>query len=204
MRRWTPEATRCWLRRSCNVVKIQSPEGTPVAVVVVVTAASKGNLGPMLYIPDDTKIVSRKRKEKKRMKVKSASQAQANYTSAAALVPARYEAGVSTADWQAKALDGQTLYVAKLQDPEVLARRAKNIGKVSDSDWRSNTITKGRGIIGARMTAAAPKQQANWAPYRSALEAVTLPPKTADPMSNLMNRAGAVVQAMVNTKKSVG
>jgi hypothetical protein len=192
------------LRRSCSVVKIQSPEGTPVVVVAAVTAASKGTLRPRLYIPADPKIVSRTRKEKNRMKVKSASQAQANYTSAAALVPARYEAGVSTADWQAKALDGQTLYVAKLQDPEVLARRAKNIGKVSDSDWRSNTITKGRGIIGARMTAAAPKQQANWAPYRSALEAVTLPPKTADPMSNLMNRAGAVVQAMVNTKKSVG
>jgi hypothetical protein len=138
------------------------------------------------------------------MKVKSASQAQANYTAASALVPARYEAGVSTSDWQAKALDGQALYVQRLQDPEVLARRAKNIGKVSDSDWRSAAITKGRGIIGARMTAAAPKQQANWAPYRSALEALTLPAKTADPMTNLTNRAGAVVQAMVATKKSVG
>jgi hypothetical protein len=138
------------------------------------------------------------------LKVKSASLAQANYTAAAALVPARYEAGVSTADWQAGALGGQALYVARLQDPDVLARRAKNIAKVSDGEWRASAISKGRGIIGARMTAAAPKQQANWAPYRAALESVTLPPKTADPMSNLVNRAGAVVQAMVNTKKSVG
>jgi hypothetical protein len=138
------------------------------------------------------------------MKVKSASLAQANYTAAAALVPARYEAGVTTADWQSKALDGQSLYVARLSDPEVLARRAKNISKVSDAEWRSSAIAKGRGTIGSRMTAAAPKQQANWAPYRAALESLTLPPKTADPMTNLTNRAGAVVQAMVATKKSVG
>lgn len=138
------------------------------------------------------------------MKVKSASTAQANYTAAAALVPARYEAGVTTADWQAPALAGQGLYVARLSDPDVLARRAKNIGKVADADWRSSTISKGRPIIGARMTAAAGKQQANWAPYRSALESLTLPAKTADPMTNLTNRAGAVVQAMVATKKSVG
>ena len=138
------------------------------------------------------------------MKVKSASLSQANYTAAASLVPARYEAGVSGADWQAPALAGQSLYVARLSDPDVLARRAKNIGKVSDSDWRSNTVAKGRPIIGARMTAAAPKQQANWAPYRAALESLTLPAKTADPMTNLTQRAGAVVQAMVATKKSVG
>jgi hypothetical protein len=145
-----------------------------------------------------------KKANDEKMKVKSASLAQANYTAAAALVPARYRAGVTSADWQAPALAGQALYVQRLQDPDVLARRAKNIGKVSDSDWRSAADTKGSPIIGARMTAAAPKQQANWAPYRAALESLTLPPKTADPMSNLTNRAGAVVQAMVNTKKSVG
>jgi hypothetical protein len=138
------------------------------------------------------------------MKVKSASLSQANYTAAAALVPSRYKAGVQSAEWQGKALEGQALYVQRLQDPDVLARRAKNIGKVSDADWRNAADTKGSPIIGARMTAAAPKQQANWAPYRSVLESLTLPPKTADPMSNLTNRAGAVVQAMVNTKKSVG
>jgi len=138
------------------------------------------------------------------MKVKSASQAQANYTAAAALVPARYKAGVATATWQQPALDGQALYVQRLADPDVLARRAKNIGKVSDGEWRSAADSKGSPIIGARMTQAAPKQQANWAPYRQALEALTLPPKSADPMTNVTNRVGGVVQAMVATKKSVG
>jgi hypothetical protein len=138
------------------------------------------------------------------LKVKSQAQAQANYTAAAALVPARYKAGVATADWQAAALAGQDLYVTRLQDPEVLARRAKNIGKVSDGEWRTAADTKGSPIIGARMTQAAPKQQANWAPYRAALEGLTLPPKSADPMTNVTNRVGGVVQAMVATKKSVG
>lgn len=178
--------------------------GVPVVVVVVVPIASNRILGLMVYKVDGTPTVPPNRQEKTKMKVKSASQAQANYTAAAALVPARYEAGVTIADWQAPALGGQALYVARLSDPDVLARRSKNIGKVSDAEWRSATITKGRNIIGSRMTAAAPKQQANWAPYRAALEALTLPAKTADPLANLANRAGAVVTAMVNTKKSVG
>lgn len=138
------------------------------------------------------------------MKVKSASQSQKNYEDSTALVPPRFEAGVLVAAWQAPALAGQDLYEAKLRDADVLARRAKNIAKVSDSAWRDAAIRKGRNIIGARMKDAAPKQQANWAPYRSALEALTLPAKTADPMANLMNRAGAVVSAMVETKKVQG
>lgn len=158
----------------------------------------------MLYKADGAKIVLPKRQEKKKLKVKSQAQAQANYTAAAALVPARYKAGVATADWQAAALAGQDLYVQRLQDPEVLARRAKNIGKVSDGEWRQAADTKGSGIIGARMTAAAPKQQAKWAPYRAALEAYTLPPKSADPQTNVINRVGGVVNVMTTTKKSVG
>jgi hypothetical protein len=158
----------------------------------------------MPYKPDGQKIVLPKRQEKEKLKVKSQAQAQANYTAAAALVPARYKAGVATADWQAPALAGQDLYVQRLQDPEVLARRAKNIGKVSDGEWRTAADQKGSPIIGARMTAAAPKQQAKWAPYRAALESYTLPPKSADPQTNVINRVGGVVNVMVQTKKSVG
>ena len=138
------------------------------------------------------------------VKVKSATEAQKNYTDAAAYVPARFEQGVNAATWKQPALDGQELYVTRLADPEVLARRAKNIAKIEDAQWRTDTITKGRSVIGSRMVAAAPKQQANWAPYRSALESLTLPAKVADPIANTTNRVVAVVQAMVNTKKSVG
>jgi hypothetical protein len=136
------------------------------------------------------------------VRVKSAADMKTNYVAAAALVPTRYAQGVKAATWQAEALNGQALYTARMSDPAVLARRSSGISKVSDSTWQNNAVTKGQPIIGARMTAAADKQVQNFAPYAAALSALTLPDKVADPMTNLTQRAGAVVQAMVNTKKA--
>ena len=134
------------------------------------------------------------------VKVKPESEIKKNYEDSTALVPARFEAGVKAATWQSEALEGQDLYVEQMQKAEILARRASGIERVSDETWRSDTITKGRNIIGARMKAASGKQVAGFRPYREALLAVDLPAKTSDPMQNLINRAGAVVMAMVNKK----
>jgi hypothetical protein len=136
------------------------------------------------------------------VKVKSEADMKTNYTAAAGLVPARYTQGVKAATWQAEAIDGQALYTQRMQDPSVLARRSSGIAKVSDDTWRTNAVTKGAPIIGARMTAAVDKQVANYRPYRDALSALTLPDKVADPMTNLTNRAGAVVRVMVDTKRA--
>lgn len=138
------------------------------------------------------------------VKVKSAAESQKNYEDSTALVGTRYTAGVNTATWQAEALKAQPLYEAQMSNPTILARRTKGIQKVSDSSWRTDTIAKGASIIAARMKAAAPKQIAGYAPYRAALEALTLPDRSPDPMQNLIARAGAVVQAMVNTKNQQG
>lgn len=137
------------------------------------------------------------------VKVKSAADMQTNYTAAAALVPARYTQGIKTATWQAQAIAGQGIYVQRMSDPTVLARRAKGIQNVSDATWQNDALTKGAPIIGARMTAAAAKQVQNFAPYAQALSALTLPDRVADPMTNLTARAGAVVQTLVNTKKAL-
>jgi hypothetical protein len=138
------------------------------------------------------------------VKVRPEAQRKTNYVNAATLVPGKYTAGVQSATWQGAALEGQALYVQKLSQPDVLERRAKNIAKVSDGEWRDAAVKKGGPIIGARMTLGADKQIANSRPYIAALEALTLPPRVADGMANLMARGGAVVQAMEATKKSVG
>lgn len=137
------------------------------------------------------------------VKVKSNSEIKQAYEESTATVPRRFKAGVSTAEYQAPALAGQDLYVEQMQRPEILARRAKGIQNISDTEWRKATIDKGATIIGARMKAASQKQVDGFAPYRTALEGVTLPPRTADPMANLMNRAGAIVQALVDKKKEL-
>jgi len=137
------------------------------------------------------------------VKVKSEAEIQKNYEDSTALVPGRFEAGVRTASYQAAALAGQALYEEQMRRDEILRRRATGIEKVSDEAWRRDTIAKGKGVIGARMKAASGKQVAGFRPYREALVSLDLPPRTSDGMQNLINRGGAVVQKMMDTKAAV-
>lgn len=137
------------------------------------------------------------------VKVKPESEIKKNYEDSTVLVPARFEAGVKTAVWQDPSLAGQALYEEKMRDDAVLKRRASGIEKVSDETWRRDTIVKGRGIIGARMKAASDKQIAGFRPYREVLLTVDLPARVADPMQNLINRAGAIVMALANKKEEL-
>lgn len=138
------------------------------------------------------------------VKVKSEAEIKKNFEDSTALVPARFEAGVKTAEWQSAAIAGQDLYEQQMRRDEILARREAGIAKVSNEAWKKDAIDKGKGVIGARMKAASDKQVIGYRPYREALAALTLPPKTTDPMQNLINRAGAVVETMVKTKAAQG
>ncbi len=135
------------------------------------------------------------------VKVKPESEIKKNYEDSTALVPARYEAGIRNATWQQEALAGQDLYEEQMRKEEILRRRAAGIAKVSDESWKQDAINKGRNVIGARMKAASGKQIEGFRPYREALASLDLPPRTSDPMTNLIERAGAVVMKMVETKK---
>ena len=137
------------------------------------------------------------------VKVKPESEIKKNYEDSTALVPGRFEAGVRAASWQGAAIAGQDLYEEQMRRDEILARRSKGIEKVSDEKWRGATIDKGKAVIGSRMKAASDKQLAGYRPYREAMVSLDLPARTSDPMQNLLNRAGAVVQSMVDKKKEL-
>jgi len=138
------------------------------------------------------------------VKVKSEAEIKKNFEDSTALVPARFEAGIKTAEWQNAAIAGQDLYEQQMRRDEILRRRETGIAKVSNEAWKKDAIDKGKGVIGARMKAASDKQVTGYRPYREALSALTLPPRTTDPMQNLINRAGAVVDTMVKTKAAQG
>ena len=138
------------------------------------------------------------------MKVKSQSDIKKNYEQATSIVTERYKTGVASANWKDDALAGQDLYVQTMQDPNVLARRNKGINKVSDDEWRKDTLDKGSGVIAARMKAASPKQAANFEPYRAALEGMTLPARTTDPAQNVANRVTPIAVKFRDIKNSQG
>lgn len=137
------------------------------------------------------------------VKVKPESEIKKNYEDSTALVPGRFEAGIRGATWQAEAIEGQALYEEQMRRDEILRRRSRGIEKVSDEAWRTKAIDKGKPVIGTRMKAASGDMVSGFRPYREALLAVDLPPRVADPMQNLLNRAGAVVLALVNKKKEI-
>ena len=134
------------------------------------------------------------------MDVKSQSEIKKNFEQSTSIVTERYKTGVANGSWKDEALSGQDLYVQRMQDPNVLARRNKGINQVSDEQWRTNTITKGSTVIAQRMKDASGKQASGFEPYRQALESMTLPPKTADPAQNVLNRVTPIAVKFAQLK----
>jgi len=136
------------------------------------------------------------------VKMPSQAQIQQRYTSAIPIVAERYKNGVDgTTDWKTRAIEGQGLYVQRMQDQSVLARRESGLQKVSDAEWKQNALSKGVQRIGPGMTAGASKQASGYEPVRKELEALTLAPRVADSNTNIDNRVKAVVAA---SKRAVG
>jgi hypothetical protein len=135
------------------------------------------------------------------VKVKPLDQIKKNYTGAAPIAAARYRDAIPTITWQDPALKGQKLFEEQMMKAEVLKRREAKIKKVPDTEFRKALEEKGAPVLSSRMAAAADKQVSHFAPYRAALEAVTLPDRTADPLTNIDNRLKAIVSALVETKK---
>jgi len=130
------------------------------------------------------------------VRVKPLEEIKRHYREAAGIAASRYRDAIPRIEWQGAALAGQALYEERMRDPNVLARRATKIREVSDSEFRAALETKGAPRIRAGIEAAVDKQAARYAPIRSALEALDLPPRTADFEENIRNRLVPVVRTM--------
>ena len=136
------------------------------------------------------------------VKMPSKAQIEQAYRSAIPVVSGRYKTGIEgTSNWKQAAIDGQTLYVQKMQDQSVRARREKGLNAVSDADWKNNALNKGVSRIGPGMEASAAKQANGYEPVRLAMEGLTLAPRVADANTNIDNRVKPVVAA---AKAAVG
>lgn len=135
------------------------------------------------------------------VKVKPLATIEANYKASAPRATKGYKESIPGVVWNAPSLAGQGLYEERMMDPAVLAKRATGIADVSDTEFRKALLEKGAPIIGARIAAAAPKMATGYAPIRSALVALTLPERVADPMANIDNRLKLTVQTMIDASE---
>jgi len=140
------------------------------------------------------------------MKIKSSAEISKKWDEAIGRVPAAYKEGVAkTTDWQEKAAseDAENLWKEKIAEAAARNARQKAVSAVSNEEWRSAAVAKGSARIGAGMTAAKAKRAAKFEPYRSAIEGLSLPAKTADPTANVTNRVIPIAVALSDLKKSM-
>ncbi len=140
------------------------------------------------------------------VKIKSSAEIAAKWDGAIGRVPAGYKSGISgTTDWAEKASsnEAESLYAEKIAESVAAKRRQKAVSAVSNEEWKKMALDKGVRNIGAGMTAAKAKRTANFEPYRSAIEGVSLPARSADPMANIDARVKPIVSALVETKKGI-
>ncbi len=107
-------------------------------------------------------------------------------------------AGVS--GFKEAALRGQRLYEERMQDANVLARRAKGLERISDEDWKRAAREKGASRIAPGMAAAKEKYAKGMGRVLSALNEVNLPDRTADPVANVQNRVIPIVKRLSQLK----
>ena len=140
------------------------------------------------------------------VKIKSSADIAKKWEDAIGRVPAAYKSGVGrTTDWAEKASsdDAENLWKQKIDEAAAVKRRQKAVSQVSNEEWKKQASEKGSARIGAGMTAAKGKRTSNFEPYRSAIEGVSLPAKSADPMANIDARVKPIVSALVETKKGI-
>jgi len=140
------------------------------------------------------------------VKIKSASEIDKSFKDAIGRVPGAYKAGVQrTTDWQEKASSeaAESLWNQKIAEAAAAKRRQKAVSQISNAEWQNKAANVGAARIGQGMTAGADKRTRNFEPYRSAIEGVSLAPRSADPMANVDARVKPIVSALVETKKSI-
>jgi len=137
------------------------------------------------------------------VKVKPIDVARRRFEQAISIIPDRYEQGVKLAEWQKPAMDAEDLWADAIMEAAREKRRQKGIAKVTDEEWRKDTINKGKPIIATRIRDALDDWEKGWKPFRDALEALELPEKTTDPITNIDQRVKPVVETLVRKKKEL-
>ena len=137
---------------------------------------------------------------------RSVSDAQTDYAASGGRASQKYSKRIATvSNWQANATsaEAEALYAAKVNEAAASGRRAKALASVSNSEWQTRSATKGAGSLATGIATSGAKWAKGAAPYLSTLASLSLPAKTADGLTNLTQRAGAVVAALQAQKKAI-
>jgi hypothetical protein len=124
---------------------------------------------------------------------RTSAQATANWNSSHGSIPAKYAAGVASAqNVIEKSIAAKDNYEAGVQAAISRGAREKGLAKTSTAEWRKAATDKGAVRIVAGMKASEGKFNKGIGEVISTLQSITLPPRTQDPMANVTGRVGAI------------
>ena len=114
---------------------------------------------------------------------------------------ADYEAGVRSpkADWATSTAAAEDSYNAGVQRAIAEKSFAKGVRSAGTEKWQAGAINKGVARWGAGVAMSEANYAAGFAPFRDAIERMTLPPRFARRDPRNLNRVKAVFDAMIKT-----
>lgn len=136
------------------------------------------------------------------VETKSLEQTRKSWEESHGRVPAAYQAGVQAArDVIAKGVAAEQLYAQRVQEAISSQRRANNLSKISDEDWRKAAREKGAARIATGMAASKEKFAKGMGEVLSVIQGTTIAPRTADPMANVDNRVKPIVANLAKMRR---
>lgn len=118
---------------------------------------------------------------------------------------AQYEQGVRNPvrDYAANAQAAASAYAAGVQAAITGNRFARGIAKVGNAKWQERSAKLGPARYGPGVQAAVGDYEAGFAPYREAIQSVTLPPRGPRRAPQNLQRVNAIVQAIAARKEAL-
>ena len=104
-------------------------------------------------------------------------------------------------DWGAATAAAESAYEAGVTQAIAKKRFGKGVKAAGTETWQRGAVEKGTARWGPGVTMAQDKYARNFAPFRDAIERVTLPPRFARRDPRNLARVKAVVDALVAAKE---
>ena len=117
-----------------------------------------------------------------------------------------YQAGVEAPrrDWETATAAAEDAYQSGVTQAIAEKRFGKGVRAAGSEKWQRNAIEKGGQRWGPGVAMAEAAYAAGFAPFRDAIERVTLPPRFARRDPRNLNRVKAVVDALIAASKRTG
>jgi len=113
-----------------------------------------------------------------------------------------YEQGVRNprADWARQTAAAADAWKTGVTEAIARGAFAKGVTRAGTQVWQEGALVKGTARWGPGVQVAQSKYEQAFAPYRDAIESVTLPPRFARRDPRNLDRVKAIVEAMNKTK----